>query len=538
MRNQNEGRVSRRLVLKTGAGAVAIAAGSSLGLVGGLAFAQDAQKGGTLDVALWQGLQTLDWQSTTAHPVPHAVQSVWEGLYALGEGEVPRPELAESHEVSEDGTVWTFHLRQGVLFHSGAEMISADVVASLERWRVVSPRSSQLANLTTIEAVDPHTVRLTFSAPIGEFLLFVLAFDAAKVVVMPEAVAKASPDAGQLTEVVGTGPYVFSEYSPDNFLRLTRFNDYASRTDPANFQTGEKIAHVDEIMFWIVPESTTRVAGLETGEFDVIERLPDIEFSRLSGTEGVEPLLTNPPVMSVLYFNHAAGSMFADLNMRRAVQAAIYADEVAASIVADTAITSTFASLMPVGNAYYSDAAAELYNQNNPDKAREHLAAAGYNNEPIRFMLLSSEDTIARAVVAAGAQLQRAGMNVVIESYDLGTWVAKRRDATAYELFASEGVQPDPLLWGTTLGGQWPGADVAFKDAEISALLENLASEASFEARQALAAEMQRLVYDKVAFVPMGWHHRLRAKRTTVQDPANVLTQGQTLSLNNLSISS
>ena len=529
--------VSRRTLLVGSATLAALMAGRSAGI--SAAFAAEGgmpAMGGTLNVALWQGLQTLDWQSTTAHPVPHALTSVFEGLYALGSDLRPQPELAESYTVADDAMTWTFKLRQGVKFHNGQELTSADVQASIERWRKVSPSAGQLEALQEIATPDASTVVMKFNKPIGQFLLFVLGYDSPKLVVMPESIAKASPEGGKLTEVVGTGPYKIAEYQADNFLRLARFDGYAVRSDDPNYETGRKVAYTDEIIHWIVPEATTRVAGLETGEYHVIERVPDVEFARLKDEDGVDPVLMSPPVMSFIFFNNSEGSMFKDMNMRRAVQAAINCDEIAAAMVADPALGAAYPSIMAKGNAYYSDAGADLYNQNNIDKAKKYLEDAKYDGAPIRFLLLSSEDTISRAVVTAGAQLQRAGMNVKIETYDLGTWVAKRRDPSGFELFVTEGVQPDPLLWQNTLGGKWPGAEVGYNDDEMKAVLDKMPQEVDFDKRKALAEDMQRILYEKVVIVPLGWHFRLRAKRSEVIDPAKVLDIGPILTLNNVGL--
>ncbi len=489
--------------------------------------------GGVLDIALWQGIQTLDWQSSTAHPVPHAMTSVFEGLYALGADMSPQPELAEGHTVSDDARTWTFTLRRGVRFHNGQEMTSADVKASLERWLAVSPRSGQLSTLSTITAPDAYTVQLQFEKPIGTFLLFVLGYDSAKAIVMPESIAKASPEGGNLSEVVGTGPYMFAEYQPDNFLRVERFDDYVARSDPPNYQTGRKTAYVDETIYWIVPEASTRVAGLETGEYDLIERVPDTEFTRLQDESGVDPLKIDPPVFSLVFFNNG-GEMFADMDMRRAVQAAVNAEAVARSKVADPALSAFYASIMPQGTAYYSEAGAEFYNQDDPAKARQHLQAAGYNGEPIRFLLLTPEETIKRAVITLAEQLKAAGMNIKVESYDLGTWVAKRRDPTAYELFVTEGVQPDPLLWQTVVGGRWPGEGVAYSDPEIDELMVQMAEEVDLDRRFGLAEQFQRLIYEKAAFLPVGWHFRIRAKRSVLVDPEGVLGLNAILAVHNV----
>ncbi|MBK8085116.1 MAG: hypothetical protein IPK28_15565 [Devosia sp.] len=190
---------------------------------------------------------------------------MFEGLYGFGKDFNAAPELAESVEATPDGLKWTFKLRPGVKFHNGDTVDAEDVKASLERWRAVGPKGPGLATVTSIDTPDPLTVVLNFSTPMGRFLLLMLGSDENKFVVMPKEIAEASTTPGKLTEVVGTGPYKFVEYAEDQYVKLAKFADYVARDDAPNYQAGKKVANFDEIVFWIVTESTTRVAGLSLG---------------------------------------------------------------------------------------------------------------------------------------------------------------------------------------------------------------------------------------------------------------------------------
>ena len=296
------------------------------------AWGSAQQSGGTLNVGLHIPFPTLDWQSTVGHPLPHAMVNVFEGLFAFGKDFDAVPELAESFEVNEDGTEWTFHLRQGVLFHNGDELKADDVVASLERWAAVGPKGAALKDLDRFEIVDDYTVKMVFNVTVGRFLLLALGSDENKAVIMPAEVAAASPNAGELSEIVGTGPYQFVEYREDQFLRLRRFDDYVSRSDAPNYQGGAKTAYLDEIIFWIVPEQSTRVAGLESGEYDVITEVPDSDFRRLQDIPGIDPVKNGPGLLMYMMFNHQQG-ITSDLNIRKAIQAIIDTDEISAAAV-------------------------------------------------------------------------------------------------------------------------------------------------------------------------------------------------------------
>src|SRR4029079_16648633 len=133
-----------------------------------------------------------------------------------------------------------------------------------------------------------NTVVLKFKSPMGRYLLLLLGSDENKAVIMPRAIAEASTTPGKLTEVVGSGPYRFVEYKEDQYAKLQRFDGYVGRSDPPNYQTGKKVANLDEIIFWIVPEASPRVAGLESGEYDVITEVPEGEAARLRNNAELE----------------------------------------------------------------------------------------------------------------------------------------------------------------------------------------------------------------------------------------------------------
>ncbi len=519
--------------LKTTLGA-ALAAAMLLSTGGQPASAQDMEPktGGTLNVGLHIPFPTLDWQSTVGHPLPHGMVHVYEGLFAFGKDFDAVPELADTFEANEDGTLWTFKLREGVKFHNGDELKAEDVVASLERWREVGPKGPALKDLDRMGVVDDYTLNMHFNVPMGRFLLLILGSDENKAVIMPKEVAEASPTAGQLSEVIGTGPYKFVEHREDQFLRLERFDDYSVRDDAPNYQGGGKAAHLDEIIFWIVEEASTRVAGLESGEYDVITEVPDSEFQRLQGVEAVEPVKNGPGVLLYMMFNHKEG-LTSDINVRRAIQALVDADEIAAAAVADPEFTVSNPSFYPAESAYNNDTRAELYNQKDVDKAKALLSDAGYGGEEIGINVISTSERQNRVGVALVEQMKRAGINAVINSYDLATWVAKRRDPAGLNIYTSAGYWIDPSLWHAEFNGTFPSPEVGFISDETEEIFAGLAAETDLDKRLGLAQDLQREFYEQVATVNLGYVYRLVAKTDTVIDPEGNLALGN-LTLHNV----
>ena len=495
-------------------------------LLPGAAMAQAAvAPGGTLNVGLHIPLSTLDWQSTVSHPLPHVMGHVFEGLYGFGKDFNAAPELAESVEATPDGLKWTFTLRQGVKFHNGDVIDSGDVKASLERWKAVGPKGAGLAALTSIETPDANTVVLNFSEPMGRFLLLMLGSDENKFVVMPKEIAEASTTPGQLTEVVGTGPYRFVEYNEDQYVKLEKFADYVSRDDGPNYQAGAKVANFDEIIFWIVPEATTRVAGLESGEYDIITEVPDTEYQRLSQSDEVDAVKNGPGVLMYMMFNHKKGPT-SNILIRKAIQSIVDPIEIASIAVADPAFALANPSLYAPESAYNTDAGSDLFTPGDIEAAKRYLAEAGYNGEPVTIQVISGNDLQEKVAVVLVEQAARAGLNLEIGTYDLNTWVARRRDPDALNIYTSGGYWVDPSLWHAEFNGTFPSPEVGFISDETEEIFAGLAAATEFDVRKKLGEDLQRSFFEQVALVNLGYTYRLVAKRKNVVDPDGNLALG------------
>ena len=498
-----------------------------------LVAAENPKMGGTLNVGLHIPFATLDWQSTVGHPAPQVQSNVWEGLYAYGSDFTAAPELAESYQASSDGKTWTFKLRKGVLFHNLKEMTAEDVIASIKRWQKVGPKGASLET-NKIEALDKYTVRLNFKDPIGQTLLLLLGSDENKCVIMPKEVAEASPTSGNLTEIIGTGPYKWDEYKEDQYIRLTKFEEYVSRDDKPNYQTGKKVAYLDEIIFWIVPEYTTRLAGLESGDYDIITKIGTADYERLLSAKDIDPIKKGPAFNFYLMFNQQKG-LTSKLNIRRAIQAAINAEEIMGAAIPNPDFRVLDPSFYPPESAYYNFAGGGLYNQNDVEKAKEYLKKAGYNGERITFQSIATNPVQVRIGVAIVSQLKKAGMNAELLSIDLQTWVSNRRNGNVLMMYHSGGNWIDPSLYQPEFNGTFPSVETAFSDPEVDAVFKRLNQETNFLKRKKHAKELQRLFYEKVATYSFGHHYRLTAKRSNVIDPEGNLARGN-LTLNNIGL--
>lgn len=190
------------------------------------------------------------------------------------------PGLAKEWEVSEDGLVYTFYLREDVTFHDGTPFNAQAVQFNLER--IADPETQSrkakgmLGPYDHTEIVDNYTVKVHLTAPYAPFL------DSASQVYLgmasPAAVKKWGVE--YQTHQVGTGPFVFEEYIPNDHLTLVRNPDYAWAPEVYS-HSGP--AYLDEIEFRFYVDPAIRALALESGEADVMGEIPPKDAVRLEG---------------------------------------------------------------------------------------------------------------------------------------------------------------------------------------------------------------------------------------------------------------
>jgi peptide/nickel transport system substrate-binding protein len=182
-----------------------------------------------------------------------------------------KPGLAESWTVSPDGKTYTFKLRNDVSFCDGKKMTAADVVYSIKRWADPATRSPvawRAGPIDDVVAKDDTTVEYKLKAPYSE-LLYQLTFSFG-IVVDKANVEALGADFG-VKGFNGTGPYCWVDWRPRNDLKLKRNANY--KWGPPQYENRGP-AHVEEIVWRIVPEETTRLAAVMTGQSHVTQYVP------------------------------------------------------------------------------------------------------------------------------------------------------------------------------------------------------------------------------------------------------------------------
>lgn len=483
---------------------------------GGVALAQEAgtegRFGGVLNVALPAEPETLDNSFTTSGIANVVSQHVVEPLFAFDQRFVPQPLLVESYEVSEDGTSYVFSLRQGLTFHDGSALDARDVVDSLERWMRLSVRGSVAAAVFEgMEATDDLTVRIDFTEPFAPFLSL-LALTVGGPVIFPSEIVAKYPD-GPIQEIVGTGPYRLEEYLPGRYVSVTRFDGYQPREEPGDGLAGARIAYFDEIRFHWVPDALTRAAGVQTSEYQFATDIVPDTYADLDRDERVETVIIKPERWLIFMLNKRAGLM-TDLGMRRAFNAALDMEEMLTAAGGDPTFWQLNHNYMVGDTPWLTDAGSDRYNIGDPELARRLAEEAGYDGQPIRWLVAGERQDHFLATQVAVAQLEAAGFNVDLQVVDTATLYERRASPEVWDVFTTQGAFiPDPVLLTVitdTYFGWWV-------DDTRAGLFRDLNTALTLEERQAIWEDMQDYIYDQIPSVFVGELFGLALKSPDLQ---------------------
>jgi peptide/nickel transport system substrate-binding protein len=335
------------------------------------------------------------------------------------------PLLAESWESSEDGLVWTFHLRPNVKFHDGEPMNAEAVKMSLEAAADHGGASFIWWMLDSVEVVDDLTVNinLTVAAPVD---LIASSLYAAWIV-SPKALEAAAADEAYFEAGIeaGTGPYMLESYTPDQEVVFTRFGDYWG---------GWTEGQYDKVVVSIVPEATTRQQMLEGGEVDLATALPvenlDAFENNPDYTVYKEPSFYN----YVGYFNTLRAPLD-NPKVRQALSYAIPYDDIIK--IGAKGLGTQSRGPVPAGIWPWSPDVNQ-YNYD-LDKARELLKEAGYENGGFSLRLTyaaenATEEAFAPLIKDSFAQI---GVDVTIQAIAFNQqWEEAKSDpANAQDIF-------------------------------------------------------------------------------------------------------
>ena len=487
---------------------------------------------GVLRMVPQANLGSIDPIWSTANITRNHGFMIYDTLYGLTAGLQPAPQMAAGHLVLDGGRRVEITLRDGLAFHDGEPVRAVDAVASLRRWMARNPFGQKLATvLDDLLPVSDRQVVFRLSRPFP-LLLNALASTSTPAFIMPERVAATDPFR-QIDDPTGSGPFRFKrdEFNSGSLAVYERNPAYLPADGPPSLTAGGKVVHFDRVEWRIIPDAATASAALQQGEIDWFEQPPPelqtlLRRSRNITVEPIDPL----PLMGVLRLNHLHPP-FDDPALRRALLPAVsQADFMTAIVGTDPAMVRDRAGAFTPGTTYATEAGLEpLLSPRSLDAARTAMRGAGYTDQPMR--LIGPTDILAPAALTqvAADLFRRLGFNMDLALSDWGTviqrrasqepverggWSALLTSFTSYD-FLDPALHP--LARGNGVQG-WPGWPTLPRLEELRDAWFDAPDPA---ARKAICDDIQRVVIEEVAWVPVGGYLSMTALRRNLVDRVN-----------------
>jgi peptide/nickel transport system substrate-binding protein len=483
---------------------------------------EEPVSGGVFKAAVNAPVPSIDTQVSVADATMQVTQQIVESLVALDESYGFTPLLAESWDVSEDGKTYTFHLRRGRKFHNGKEMTAEDVIASMDRYLEVSGRKAQFEVMESYEAVDDYTVVMNLAEPRAAFLSY-LALPVAHFSIFPKEVMESvGTEPMEAEHLVGTGPYKLVTYEPDRLITMERFEDYEPVPGERNGAGGAKVPYFDEIEFHIVPEAGSRMAGLDTGDYDWVFQPTTTELERIKADPNLQLKVLEPAAGNYIFINHA-NEFTNDVTFRQAVLAALNMESI--NMAALQGVPELFAlneCLWSPSTYWYfeDDFATEQYDQRDIEKATQLLAEAGYDGEEIVFVTSREYPTQYGTMMAMADQLGEAGVNVKVEILDWPGVISKWSETDTWH-FSVASFNSTELLNPNNWISYWKSdsesiVNCGYGHPDMDAALDALDRATTQEERRELLKDVQRVFYEDLPMIKTGQINWAEAARSDI----------------------
>jgi peptide/nickel transport system substrate-binding protein len=460
---------------------------------------------GTLTIGLTTDIATVELPYAPERQSSNAALTLYDTIVFPEADGTYSPMLAESWEISEDGTTYTFKLREAVTFHNG-EPFTADAV--VYSWQVYSqPEVTYASNWTIADSVvkvDDYTVEISTTEPNALLLSYLASWS----IIPPQYHAEVGKE-GFAAAPVGTGPFMFQEWVKGDHLTVVANPNYWREGYP-------KLA---EVVFKFMPESATRVAAVQTAEIDIAPRLSAEEADTLRNLEGLTVI--NYPVDRVYYvaFNNISTGLdtpIMDVNVRRALAHAVDVQTIIDTIFSGYATRAV--GFVAPGNLGYEEVEPLAYD---PDLARQLLADAGYADGFEIGMACpeAAYPSINEVCQAIQGYLSEVGVNADLELMEANAYWDLQTKKELPPLFVDS--------WSLTIGEAHPrilgalgeGESYAnWADPVIFDLIDQIVTTVDVDARAGLYNELQQYVLEEQPFIFLYMPQAFEGVTTRVQN--------------------
>jgi len=455
------------------------------------------------------------------------IRQIFVGLVRFDKDLKVIPWAADSWDVSPDAVTYTFHIHKGIKWHDGqGEVTAQDFKYSIER--TIKKRESTVSmlylgdivgaqrlldteaeSLDSIKVVDPNTLAITIDAPKAYFL--------GKLVYPTSyAVKKDAVDRGgggwssKPETVVGAGPFKLTEWTHDQRLVLTRFEDY-----------WEGKASLARIELPIVKDENTRMSLYEKGELDVVD-VPSGQLDRIKGDAAFNKQLISYARLSIYYLAmNQAKAPFDKKEVREAFNYAVNKQQL--TDVALKGLLTPADGIVPPGMPGHNDRLKPL--AFDTSKAKELLGQAGYPDgrgfPAVTLVTRQGAGTYKKiAETLTGIFKQNLGLDLTVEEMEWGAFLAQVQRGNAPPAYV--------LAWGADYPDPQNFLDILFHtgsknnrtnyhNGAVDQVLDQAAVERDFNKRMDLYNQAEQLIVDDTPWVPLAYGQSWVLQRDYVQ---------------------
>ncbi|MNW25970.1 Oligopeptide-binding protein AppA precursor [compost metagenome] len=438
------------------------------------------QPGGIVRVAMSTEPDNLDPYLSAATDTSSMMDNVFDGLFEAGVDGGLVPAIAESYEISEDGLTYTFKLRQGVKFHDGTDLTSADVYysyAKLAGLEGAEPLSSKFASVAKINTPDDYTVEVTLKSVDAAFLAANIA------AIVPEGYEQ------QSQAPVGAGPFKFMEYKPGQKLVLTA-NDA--------FYDQARAPVLDGVEFQFMPDQNSAVLALQAGDIDMVPGISSQgalqlgeKFNLVSGPQNMVQLMA---------LNHTVEPLN-DEKVRQAINYAVDKDVIIQTVVEGQG-TKLGTNMSPAMAKYYQEGLENYYT---PDleKAKQLLSESGHpDGFDLTITVPSNYQMHVDTAQVIAEQLKQVGIRVQIKQIEWSNWLENVYNNAQYEatiIGLTGKLDPNEVLvrYESTYNKNF----YKYSNSEYDALIAEARTELDEAARADLYKKAQKILTEQAVAV-------------------------------------
>jgi peptide/nickel transport system substrate-binding protein len=463
----------------------------------------DLPRGGTVVIgSTWGEVPLLNPLLSADAPTDTLIEFMMEPLLDLDPVDgTPRPIVAESWSVSEDGLVYTFDLKQDVTFHDGQPLTSRDVMMTFEGLAdpaTTSPFTSDfLATVESMEAPDDHTFVFTLKQPSASFIAYnIIGFGILPAHLLGDVPHEEWATAAFNDNPIGTGPFMFAEYRPGEFYRLA--------ANP-NYHRGAPL--IDELIYKSVPDSTVLYQQLKTGEVDYATIDPNFIDDAEQQTNFTVSVYDEFDHHNVGFnLDPEKTTLFQDPTVRHALAHAADRQSIVDGVL--NGLAQVPAGLMqPASWAYQPDAITVQYPYD-PDLARQLLDEAGWTiggdgireKDGQRFAFTvnarAGEKVLEGILTVLQDNWKAVGVEMTPIYEESALWVDRIDITRDFETILSgggPGIEPDWSLWFATRNYENGFNFVKYSNPRVDELLEQGRLTTDIDERKRIYAEFENI---------------------------------------------